>query len=82
MQIALPVPDHSTSFDAFATAWEAELAGRASAEVVDSTGVKVYGEGKWKVRQNGWSYRRTWREPPFCVDEERPRDYQCLREHQ
>lgn len=29
--------------------------------VVDSTGLKVYGEGEWKVRQHGWSKRRTWR---------------------
>ena len=26
----------------------------------DSTGVKVYGEGEWKVRQHGASKRRTW----------------------
>src|SRR5215475_12309384 len=29
--------------------------------VVDSTGVKVYGEGEWKVRQHGVGKRRTWR---------------------
>ena len=29
--------------------------------VVDSSGLKVYGEGEWKVRQHGWSVRRTWR---------------------
>jgi hypothetical protein len=28
--------------------------------VVDSTGVKIYGEGEWKVRQHGASKRRTW----------------------
>ena len=28
--------------------------------VVDSTGFKVYGEGEWKVRQHGYSKRRTW----------------------
>ena len=37
--------------------------------VVDSTGVKVYGEGEWKVRQHGISKRRTWRKLHFCVDE-------------
>ena len=30
--------------------------------VVDSTGLKVYGEGEWKVRKHGWTTRRTWRE--------------------
>ncbi len=29
--------------------------------VMDSTGLKVYGEGEWKVRQHGVSKRRTWR---------------------
>ena len=29
--------------------------------VVDSTGLKVYGEGEWKTRQHGYSKRRTWR---------------------
>lgn len=29
--------------------------------VIDSTGLKVYGEGEWKVRKHGSSKRRTWR---------------------
>lgn len=37
--------------------------------VVDSTGAKVYGEGEWKVRQHGWSKRRTWRKLHLGVDE-------------
>lgn len=37
--------------------------------VVDSTGMKVYGEGEWKVRQHGWSKRRTWRKLHIGVDE-------------
>ena len=37
--------------------------------VVDSTGLKVYGEGEWKVRRHGWSKRRTWRKLPLGVDE-------------
>jgi hypothetical protein len=28
---------------------------------VDSTGVKLYGEGEWKVRLHGKEKRRTWR---------------------
>ena len=28
--------------------------------VVDSTGLKVFGEGEWKVRQHGISKRRSW----------------------
>jgi hypothetical protein len=37
--------------------------------VVDSTGLKVYGEGEWKVRQHGFSKRRTWRKLHLSVDE-------------
>jgi hypothetical protein len=37
--------------------------------VVDSTGIKVYGAGEWKVRQHGWSRRRTWRKLHIGVDE-------------
>jgi IS5 family transposase len=37
--------------------------------VIDSTGVKVYGEGEWKVRQHGWSKRRTWLKLHVCADE-------------
>ncbi len=37
--------------------------------VVDSTGIKVYGEGEWKVRQHGWSRRRTWRKLHIGVDQ-------------
>ena len=29
--------------------------------VIDSSGLKVYGEGEWKQRQHGKSKRRTWR---------------------
>lgn len=35
----------------------------------DSTGVKVFGEGEWKVRKHGWSKRRTWIELHIGVDE-------------
>ena len=37
--------------------------------VVDSTGVKVFGEGEWKVRQHGYSKRRTWRKLHLGADE-------------
>lgn len=38
--------------------------------VIDSTGLKVYGEGEWKVRQHGFSKRRTWRKLHIAVDAE------------
>lgn len=38
--------------------------------VLDSTGLKVYGEGEWKVRKHGVSKRRTWRKIHMCSDEQ------------
>lgn len=35
---------------------------------IDSTGVKVYGEGEWKCRKHGWSKRRTWRKLHLGVE--------------
>lgn len=35
--------------------------------VFDSTGLKVYGEGEWKVRQHGASKRRTWRKLHLAI---------------
>lgn len=37
--------------------------------MVDSTGIKVYGEGEWKTRQHGISKRRTWRKLHLGIDE-------------
>jgi hypothetical protein len=37
--------------------------------VVDSTGVKIFGEGEWKVRLHGYSKRRTWRKLHIGADE-------------
>jgi hypothetical protein len=38
--------------------------------VFDSTGVKVFGEGEWKIRKHGYSKRRTWRKihVGMCVE--------------
>ena len=36
--------------------------------VVDSTGIKVYGEGEWKVRVHGWVKHRLWRKLHLAVN--------------
>lgn len=36
--------------------------------VVDSTGLKVFGEGEWKMRAHGKSKRRTWRKVHLSVN--------------
>ena len=38
--------------------------------VIDSTGLKVYGEGEWKVRKHGHSKRRTWRKLHLSINVE------------
>jgi hypothetical protein len=37
--------------------------------VFDSTGLKVFGDGEWKVRQHGISKRRVWRKLHMAIDE-------------
>jgi len=63
MKINLPVPDHST-LSKRGKDLKVKLPKKASQSlniVMDSTGLKIYGEGEWKVRQHGVSKRRTWR---------------------
>lgn len=43
--------------------------GEAIHLVVDSSGLKIYGECEWKVRKHGWNKRRTWRKIHLGVDE-------------
>ncbi len=70
--IPLPVPDHTTPSRRGKTV-RVRLPKRARGPlhlVLDSSGLKVYGEGEWKVRQYGLSKRRTWRKIHLAVDSE------------
>ena len=42
--------------------------GEISHLVIDVTGLKVFGEGEWKVRQHGADRRRVWRKLHLAVD--------------
>jgi IS5 family transposase len=72
MKLDLTAPDHST-LSRRRRRLEITLPikdwSRSRHLVIDSTGVKVYGEGEWKVRQHGVGKRRTWRKLHFCTDE-------------
>ena len=35
---------------------------------IDSTGLKVFGEGEWKVKKHGSEQRRSWRKLHLSVD--------------
>jgi IS5 family transposase len=72
LHLEIAIPDYSTLSRRRATL-EVPLPRTRRKEalhvVVDSTGVKVFGEGEWKVRQHGYTYRRTWRKVHVGVDE-------------
>ena len=63
LKINLPIPDHST-LSKRGKDLKVSLPKKNSPSlniVMDSTGLKIYGEGEWKVRMHGVSKRRTWR---------------------
>jgi hypothetical protein len=71
MQITLDIPDY-TSLAKRAAKLGVVLDVRkhkgAIDVVVDSTGLKVFGEGEWKMRAHGKSKRRTWRKLHLSVN--------------
>ena len=71
MGIDLQAPSYSTLSRRQATL-QVELPVRSKDTpmhlVVDSSGLKIVGEGEWKVRQHGWSKRRTWRKLHLGID--------------
>lgn len=72
MGLELPVPDYST-LSRRSKKLSVVLPKQAKGPlhiVLDSTGLKIYGEGEWKVRQHGYSKRRTWRKLHLAVDAE------------
>lgn len=69
--LALPVPHYSTlsrRAGRLAVALGATAAAGGRVLLLDSTGLKVFGEGEWKVRQHGYSKRRTWRKLHLAID--------------
>ena len=69
MQVELPAPHYSTLCR---RARRLALSLAAPQEikhlVIDSTGLKVYGEGEWQVRTHGKAKRRTWRKLHLALD--------------
>jgi hypothetical protein len=63
LNLHLPVPDHST-LSKRGKSFSVRLPRKTNGPmnlVLDSTGLKIYGEGEWKVRKHGYSKHRTWR---------------------
>jgi transposase len=72
LRVELPVPDYTTlsrRTKVLDVKLPRQSRGKPLHIVVDSTGLKVYGEGEWKVRQHGYTKRRTWRKLHLAVDE-------------
>jgi IS5 family transposase len=70
MGLDLPVPDYTTLCRRARTL-QITLPKKATGPlhlVIDSTGLKVHGEGEWKVRQHGYSKRRTWLKLHLAID--------------
>jgi hypothetical protein len=71
LRVEVPVPDYTTlcrRAKTLTVALPTTATGPIHA-VLDSTGLKIIGEGEWKVRQHGYSKRRTWRKLHLSVDE-------------
>ena len=71
LDVDLPAPDYSTLCRR-ARRLEVKLSAAARKGplhlIVDSTGLKLYGEGEWKVRLRGWQKHRTWRKLHIGID--------------
>ena len=73
MNLDLPVP-HPTILSRRAGSLDVTLPRQKKNEplhiLVDATGLKVFGEGEWKVRIHGVGKRRTWRKLHIAMDAE------------
>ncbi|HVW99293.1 MAG TPA: IS5 family transposase [Candidatus Babeliaceae bacterium] len=70
MQLTLPVPCYTRICRRAAQIGQElkKLTEKRPTDIVfDSTGVKVYGEGEWKVRQHGKDKKRIWRKVHLAV---------------
>jgi Transposase DDE domain len=72
MRLSLPVPDYST-VSRRQGALQIHLSSTPSRSprhvVIDSTGLRVYGAGEWRIWKHRVSRRRTWRKVHLGVDE-------------
>lgn len=64
----LPVPDYTLLCKRGKEAPKPNTPKRVKDIVLDSTGLKVYGEGEWKVRQHGKDKKRKWRKFHIVID--------------
>lgn len=72
LELAIEVPHYSTLCRRAATLEVPALPRRAGGGplhlAIDATGLKVHGEGEWKMRLHGKAKRRVWRKLHLAVD--------------
>lgn len=72
MATGVPVMDYTTICRRQKNLNVSYIGNRKSKEpihvVIDSTGLKVFGEGEWKVRKHGWCKHRMWRKLHLTVN--------------
>jgi hypothetical protein len=72
LKLAIKIPDYTT-IDRRRKGLTVKLPTKDNGTidiVFDSSGLKVYGEGEWKVRKHGWSKHRTWRKIHLAINPE------------
>lgn len=70
MNVPLCAPDYCVSKRASTVkvTYRQPPKGKITDLVIGSTGLKVFGEGEWKVRKHGHDKRRVWRKLHLAVD--------------
>ncbi len=71
MNVPLCAPDYtcvSKRASIVKVAYRLPPKGHLTDLVIDSTGLKVFGEGKWKVRKHAHDKRRVWRKLHLAID--------------
>ncbi|GGA54231.1 hypothetical protein GCM10011328_32290 [Hafnia psychrotolerans] len=71
MKLPLRCPDHSCvsrRAKSVNIPFKTPTRGEIAHLVIDSTGLKVFDEGEWKVKKHGQEKRRVWRKLHLAVD--------------
>ncbi len=71
MNVPLRCPDYSCvsrRAKSVNVSFKTSTRGEIAHLVIDSTGLKVFGEGEWKVKKHGQERRRIWRKLHLAVD--------------
>ena len=70
MGLLLPCPDHTTVSRRNATVTIRRKVDRVPegpvSVIVESTGLKVCGQGEWHAQKHGEKKRRSWKNTPWC----------------